>query len=267
MKHSKKIIVGSLVSAFAILTVGSFAFFSDLATSSVTGKGGSVNVSISDVVLTNSQNINPGDEDPSVEKTYVPQPGDPLYDANNPNAAVKVSTTPHTLSFDITNNGSKSIRTRQTFVLKVSKDGETLDPRVFSILNSEREELGSNAEIKSYILSDGSEVASVGENDSVAAIKYQIVSDIFDGVGENAETENVSTVKENNGTASQAYSYILSMRKNSKNIYQDANVNIDVIVEAMQFRNTTPEDWKVISTSTITGTTTNEAVSVVPGAE
>lgn len=267
MKNKKKIVVGSLVGALSLLTIGSFAFFSDLSTSSVTGKGGTVDVSISDVVLTNSQNINPGDEDPSVEKTYVPVPGDPLYNKEDPTAEVKVSTTPHDITFNITNNGSKSIRTRQTFVLKVTKDNKTLDPRVFSILNTDSQELGTNAEIKSYILADGSEVSSVNENDSVTAIKYQLVSDIFDGVGDSAETETVSTVKAVNGVASQNYNYILSMKKNSKNTYQDANVSVDVIVEAMQFRNTTPDDWKVVSTSTITGTTTNESVSVVPNAK
>ena len=267
MKKQKKIIFGSLLSAFAILTIGSFAFFSDFSNSSVTGKGGSVDVSIGDVVMTNSQNINPGDGDPETEKTYIPLPGDPLYDEDNPNTEVNVSTTPHNISFSVENKGSKSVRTRQTFLLKVNNGEDTLDPRVFSILNTDNEELGSNSEVKTYILSNGLETSSVNEDDDVVAIKYQVTSDIFDGVGENAEIEDLSTVKSFNDVSLRYYNYILSMKKDSKNVYQNATVNIDVIVEAIQFRNTTPDDWQVVSTSTITGTTTNETISAVPNAQ
>ena len=58
-------------------------------------------------------------------------------------------------------------------------------------------------------------------------------------------------------------SYVLAMAKGAKNEYQNAQVDIDVVVEAMQFRNTTGDDWHVISTSTVSGAT-SIPVAVVP---
>lgn len=269
MKNKKKIIAGAIAGAFAVLTVGSFALFSDFDNKSVNGVGGTVELSMSDVVLTNAQNINPGDEDPNAEKEYVPEPGDPLYNPDDPDSPVDIPTTPHEIQFTVSNDGTKSVRTRQTIVVKVSdEDREVLDPTVFSVVDEERvgELTGANV-TKTYVDADGNDYNE--PSDDTVAIKYVIISDVFDGLnqpgeyGDNAEVEDASTVKEENGAVSKDYTYVLAMAKGAKNEYQNAQVDIDVVVEAMQFRNTTGSDWQVISTSTVSGATAIP-VTVVP---
>ena len=271
MKNKKKIIAGAIAGALAVLTVGSFALFSDFDSKSVNGAGGTVNLSLSTVTLENAQNINPGDEDLDAPKEYVPEPGDPLYNPDDPDSPVDIPTTNHDLTFSVSNNGTKSVRTRQTILIKITKGDETLNPDAFYLADDSRAvEISDWDQVsKSYVDADGNEVSSPEEAE---AIKYVIISDVFDGLnnpgefGDNAEVEDAATVKEDNGEVTKQYTYALAMAKNSKNIYQDAIVDIDVVVEAMQFRNTTGDDWQVISTEHVSGST-GIAVDAVPEAD
>lgn len=57
------------------------------------------------------------------------------------------------------------------------------------------------------------------------------------------------------------YTYWLEMIKESPNIYQGATVHLDVEVQAMQFRNTTDEQWKTLHKQSYALTVENAATS------
>lgn len=215
MLNKKTKISFSIAALSALIIVGSsFALFSDRTELSTSGKVGTVSVNVSEVDMENASNINPGDND---------------------NVSNLEKTTPHDITFTVSNEGSKSIRTRHTFVYNLSSVGKTLDPSVISILDSNGNEL------------QGKELITDGNN-NITAIKYTILSDVLSGVGTGAEIETGS-----DSTAS--YTYKLKMSKNAKNEYQGADIKMDVFVDAMQYRNTDNNDWVNIAQDTITGTT------------
>ena len=336
MENKKLIIAGSTTAAAAILGLGAFALFSDNATGGTASKAGTVDVELGDVELENAGNINPGDNDETIPETYIPDPNDPLYkdeDGDGIGDPVVIPTTPHDLTFDVSNVGTKSIRTRQTLIVTCEQeiDGEKviLDPSYLSLLIERGVELGSidGLGTKTYILSDGSEVAEwpivdepvdepadeeevvpetpaedpvedpvedpAGEPEEdqvmpvleegedldeeagedldeeveelyVVAIKYQLTPDIFDGVGDAAEVEELSTVKAVDGVAAKTYTYMLKMDANTPNEYQGATINIDVVLEGMQYRNTGAADWEIMSTQSVSGVLTGINQATVP---
>lgn len=319
MEKKKLIIAGSTTAAVAILGLGAFALFSDNAVGGTASKAGTVDVELGDVELENAGNINPGDNDETIPETYIPDPNDPLYkdeDEDGIGDPVVIPTTSHDLTFDVSNVGTKSIRTRQTLIVTCEQeiDGEKviLDPSYLSLLIERGVELGSidGLGTKTYILSDGSEVAEwpiveepeeempevpadpetpvvpenpetpanpedvpmpaseEGEDEAeelyVVAIKYQLTPDIFDGVGDAAEVEELSTVKAVDGVAAKTYTYMLKMAANTPNEYQGATINIDVVLEGMQYRNTGAADWELMSTQSVSGVLTGINQATVP---
>ena len=328
MEKKNLIIAGSTTAAVAILGLGAFALFSDNAVGGTASKAGTVDVELGDVELENAGNINPGDNDETIPETYIPDPNDPLYkdeDEDGIGDPVVIPTTSHDLTFDVSNVGTKSIRTRQTLIVTCEQeiDGEKviLDPSYLSLLIERGVELGSidGLGTKTYILSDGSEVAEwpiveepeeempevpadpetpvdpenpetpvvpedpetpadpedvpmpaseEGEDKAeelyVVAIKYQLTPDIFDGVGDAAEVEELSTVKAVDGVAAKTYTYMLKMAANTPNEYQGATINIDVVLEGMQYRNTGAADWELMSTQSVSGVLTGINQATVP---
>ena len=331
MEKKKLIIAGSTTAAVAVLGLGAFALFSDNAVGGTASKAGTVDVELGDVELENAGNINPGDNDETIPETYIPDPNDPLYkdeDGDGIGDPVVIPTTPHDLTFDGSNVDTKSIRTRQTLIVTCEQeiDGEKviLDPSYLSLLIERGVELGSidGLGTKTYILSDGSEVAEwpivdepeedapvvdpetpetpevpedpetpvvpedtetpvvpedpenvpapaleEGEEPEelyVVAIKYQLTPDIFDGVGDAAEVEELSTVKAVDGVAAKTYTYMLKMAANTPNEYQGATINIDVVLEGMQYRNTGAADWELMSTQSVSGVLTGINQATVP---
>ena len=129
-----------------------------------------------------------------------------------------------------------------------------LEPTVFSILDMEDQEV-----VKKYYEVDG-EFLTQEEYDALeegfcTAIKYVIASDIFDGVGDNSEKEEVSTVTEEDGIAMTSYTYQLAMNHLAGDEYQGENVDINVSVFAIQYRNTDASEWYKISDTTLEGFT------------
>lgn len=263
MENKKiKLIAGSSIIAAAILGIGAFALFTDNDNEDIKAKAGTVGVDIANINLTNSGNINPGDNDESVPETYIPDPNDPLYkdeDKDGKGDPVSINTTPHDLTFNVSNTGNKSIRTRQTLIV-TCKDTEKniLDPSHLSLLIEKGVEIGNNKEIekKLYVLENGEEVSELKKDDKVTAIKYQIISDTFDGVGNAAELETDTTVKNEKNVAVKTYTYLLKMDTATPNKYQGAKINIDVVIEAIQYRNTAQSDWQIMSTQSISGVLT-----------
>lgn len=287
MSKKIKLIAGSSVAAAAVLGIGALALFTDNDTEGMNSKAGTVSVDLGDLGLENAGNINPGDNDEDIPDSYIPDPDDPLYDPENPDTPVPVVTTPHDLTFTVANNGTKSIRTRQTLIITckqlvevTSPESEepemeevTLDPSYLSLLIEEGTEIGSKEGLgkKVYVMSDESELtpeeyAALDEDSelTVVAIKYQLTPDIFDGVGESAEIEDVSTVKNEDDVAEKLYTYKLKMDKDTPNAYQGATVSIDVIIEAMQYRNTANSDWETMTTQTVSGVLTGITQDTVP---
>lgn len=263
MENKKiKLIAGSSIIAAAVLGIGAFALFTDNDNDNIKAKAGTVGVDLANINLTNSGNINPGDNDETVPSTYIPDPDDPLYkdeDKDGKGDPVPIVSTPHDLTFNVSNTGNKSIRTRQTIIVTCKDTKENvLDPSYLSLLVEKGVEIGSNKEIekKSYILDNGNEVTEIKKDDKITAIKYQIISDTFDGVGKAAELEEETTVKNEKDVAVTSYTYLLKMDSATPNQYQGAKINIDIVIEAIQYRNTANSDWQVMSTQSISGVLT-----------
>lgn len=143
MKRNKKIaaIVGSAATAVVVVGGGALALFTDSAFRNTGGFNGIVDIQVSNITLDEPDNINPGDNDHDESFVYVPQPGDPLYKEGD-TTPVDISTTPHDLTFTVTNNGNKSFRTRQTFLIYAYNDKVLSEDNInFVGENVNREEL------------------------------------------------------------------------------------------------------------------------------
>lgn len=279
MNRNKKIaaIVGVTSLATVAVIGGALALFTDSADKNVNGLAGTVDIVATDLTLSNPDNINPGDFDPEMPVKYTPTEGDPLYDPEDPTKEVVISTTPHNLTFSITNNGTKSIRTRHTLVLSV-KDTEDnyLDARVFQLYEDLDGALtdmpGADEELpgKIYIANDADSTEYTNESDIpedtlIKAIVYRFTPDIFDGVGTQAETETNSTVKGDGETpATKAYDYKLALNMDTPNSYQGSTLAIEATFEALQYRNTVQNDWTVVSKKTFTASVATSNMDVVP---
>ena len=277
MKTKQKIVTIAGVTGAAAVAVlgGAFALFTDSTEKATDGVAGTVDIKLDDFNLSNPDNINPGDYDPDMPVKYVPTVGDPLYDAANPNKEVTISTTPHDLTFTITNDGTKSIRTRHTLVLSVKDVNDNyLDARVFQLyedLDGTTADMPEKAEElpgKVYIAEDDTEYtdeAAIPEGTLIKAIRYRFTPDMFDGVGLQAELEDNSTVKgDGEVAATKNYDYKLAMDLETPNSYQGAALSIESTFEAMQYRNTTQDDWKVVSTETFAAQVATSTTEVSP---
>ncbi len=227
------------VGAVALLG-GTFAFFSNHEELVSSGVGGTVGVETSDVTFGNSNNINPGDNDP-----YLP---------TNPS---RPNDTDHDIEFSVENTGSKSIRTKHE--ISVSMENENLDPSIFMICDKDGKEVG-----KKYFKLNGKYVLAnelnrdelhKEGNHGITEVRYVIASDIFDGVGTGAEKEEQSTVKEENGKASRSYSYQLAMSNEATDEYQGAKMVLKVETFAIQHRNTDASNWYKVSSEIVEGKT------------
>lgn len=234
----KKVSALALGVSGIVIAGASLALFTDRASLNTKGTAGTLGLDVKELNMTNKDNINPGDNDPEALKNTQ-------------------STTPHEITFSVTNTGNKSIRTRHTFVLNVKDTkGVNLDPSVIEILNNEDKKVELTG--KKYIDSKGVETDT--KSNDVVAIKYVILSDTLNGIGAGDAVEKEEGGKE----GQQNYKYHLKMSKNAENEYQGATVNMDVVIEAMQYRNTTDDDWKEIKKETIQGTSTGQTVNAVP---
>lgn len=248
LKHKSKnkllLAVGASLAAVSVLVAGTFALFTARTESNMTAVAGNVNVSITSMDMTNKNNINPGDNDPDISPNAVPG-------------------TEHSFSYTVSNDGNKSIRTRQTIIL-TANDG-ALDARYLKLFSGE-----SELATRTYVLTDGSEKATYVASDNVKAVKYTFIGDVFDGKGKDiasggdAEKETLSTaIKEDeNGDVTQTYHYDFALLGSATNEYQNAEFKIDVIVEAMQYRNTETTDWE--NAAVARKTFSNVSMNVTP---
>lgn len=277
--NKKKAIATSLiaVASLGLITAGTLALFTDYADADDEGIAGILDINIHDFKMTNKDNINPGDNDPLAPTTYVPLSGDPLYDPANPTAEVPVSTTDHVITYSISNDGNQSARVRRSFYISCkTPSGEVLDPSNFYLFNGAH---GEGELADKYLIDSENNQYLVGPADPVAhpaqtvpadakiiAVKYVENLDIYDGIGKGAQKEKEATVTEKDGKVSKDFLYHFGMAQSSPNIYQGVNVEIEIIVEGLQFRNTTDAKWEVTSTHIVNATTSGINVPIVPSA-
>lgn len=285
--NKKKAVAISLISVASIglITAGTLALFTDYADADDEGIAGILDINIHNFAMSNKDNINPGDNDPTAPRTYIPLSGDPLYDPANPTAEVSVPTTDHLITYSISNDGNQSARVRRSFYISCkTPSGEVLDPSVFYMFSGEH---GTNELADKYLIAmvkneDGTETEkeylvlpadpaahkpeTVPDGAKIVAVKYIENADIYDGIGKGAQKENESTVKEADGKVSKDFLYHFGMAQNSSNDYQGINVEIEIIVEGLQFRNTTDAKWAETSRHVINATTSGLNINIVPSA-
>lgn len=249
-------IAGALAVAAGLLIGGTLAVFTARVDSDFEATVGTVRIELDNLNMTYPNNINPGDNDPA-----------------NPELAVEG--TEHVFSYDVYNTGTKSVRTRHTIMLTVDKAGdseELLDARYLALYIDNKEIAD-----KYYVMEDGSVRTSLAKDDVnfVSAVKYVFLSDIFDGKGVdiekggNAEKEAIANVVKQNasGNVVKSYDYDFSLLREADNKYQGCDVNIEVMVEALQYRNTAVSDWDLASIVVRQYTSADVTVNVVPAVD
>lgn len=233
MNNNKKLAIAG-VSALGIAAVGfgAFAFFSDSSEQNTEGTVGTVDVeSVTNLDLSGKENINPGDEDP--ENPYDPEdPG---------------KTTPHKLSFSISNAGTKSIRTRNIIDITItSTEGANLDPSAFALY----EKGADNVNVDLGDLTDLEVSKEIITVDGKQVLRYIIMGASLNGEAGKLEDKDIlagdvvrPSVSVNESVSSVDYAYYLGMSPDALDVYQGAKVKIDLTVQAMQYRNTNNSNW------------------------
>lgn len=251
MNNKKKIAVTAGTISALVLIGGAFAFFSSEDEGATGGTAGTVSVDLSGLDMVQKNNINPGDNDPGNTPDSEEFPRRP---GSN-----------HDLSFNVENTGNKSIRTKHE--ITITLEDPALDASVFALYNcieGEDGEISRDVEARKKYYEVNGEFITEEEYDALegekfcSAIKYVIAGDVFDGVGLNNETEELSTVKlDDDGKAIQSYMYSFAMSRDADDAYQGAHVNINVTVFAAQFRNTTAANWYVVGSQDLTSVAGN----------
>lgn len=224
----KKLVVPAVLFASALGVGTVFAVFSGGDKSDFVAEFGTVELGIENIGLTNADKIAPGNGD-----------------KDNPDKSI--GNMDHKFEFTIDNKGNKSVRTRYTIVLSANNNGKVLDASQM-LLSKNGEEISD----KEYLDIRGKSVSA--NSGDVAAVKYTVEGDIFDGFGKDimdggdAEKENVSgSVEEDkNGDVKKTYNFDFALLRTAKNEYQNADIHIDVVAEAMQYRNTKDSDFSDI---------------------
>lgn len=286
LSAKRKSIVVAITLSLVLLISGALALFTSRSSSDFEAKAGTVALEVAGLNLTNSTNVNPGDNDPAnSDETFT-------------------EGTPHEFSFSVYGKGNKSSRTRHTILISVDKKGEStdsLDASVFKLfVKGTQDELFKDEVIdeeteivlsgRYYILSDDTEIKDLSELDElrqkdetlfVKAIKYTWMGNVYDGLGTDikkggdAEKEDSNAIEsitpdvkliqeDENGNITESFIYDFGMMRNASNKYQGCDINIDVISESMQYRNTKDEDWKLASQVDNSYSTASAHLTTVP---
>ena len=212
---------GISLAAISVVAGGAFAFFTDEAEGATTGKAGNVEITMSEVALSNPDNINPGDGDETLPEGA--RPG-----------------TEHLLTFGVDNAGNKSIMTRNVVTLSL-EDGK--DISVFSLRTADGELT------EKFLSADGTDFVPAAQFESEyyapVAVRYVTTQVALNGVGENAEVEDGVEATDVD------YTYELKLAKEAEDEYELSNLKVDVEVQAMQYRNTTDGEWETLFAETL----------------
>ena len=226
------IIAGAAVAALAVTAAGVLATFTDNAVVTQTAQAGSVDISVSELKLTNANNINPGDHD-----IYMPD------DPNDPRNAG----TEHDITFTVTNLGTKSIKTRH--VIRIALENENLDPSVFMINENGAEIENSIRYIETANGLVPSNEFNAATHGKATAVVYYIIENVLDGAGTPLSADGMSGIAEVENaeqTTSIPYKYNFGMDHKATMEYEKCKINISLEIQAMQYRNTTGSDWATL---------------------
>lgn len=217
-----KVMAGALALA---LTGGAFAYFSDYATTSATGKAGTLGIGLTSTYSEAAMGLlDPGDTVP--------------------------------FEFSIVNTGNKLMQIRETVSIKATKDGKALN--------------FSAPEAHEFLLvdADGNEVAVNKRTVNGNEVKYVIESgQILDGntsidPRETAANRNVEDKGVLNSDRT-VRPYTLKFRNGADNEWQDADVEVEYLVEGRQYLNN-DSTWEALQTEKVK--LNGKEVNVVPKA-
>lgn len=211
-KNKKRALaMGALAGLMAIS--GTFAFFTDRMESSASATAGTVDLAL-DANWSDVANFNPGDM------------------AN--------------LGYTITNEGNKSVDVRERIVLKSDVAMDTATQAEFEIYRAadvEQDAAGA------CVPKAGAEPITTGEDRVVSAdgtsITYELDQYTLNGVGTSAEEEDGISATSNESE------YVLVFKGAADNDFQGANVNVKLVAEAKQHRNTDDNTWASVATEQI----------------
>ena len=245
MKNKKIMSILSTSLAFVIIFIGVFAFFSDNSILNDSAKVGTFDIEAIGGIShsRNLDNINPGDNDPSVPEDY-------RYGSD------------HEFSFTLNNLGSKSAITRAVIsVYGTGLNGDALtEEELTQIILSERNEQKNTASD-----TDNDKYTEISNNTILTKTKFEENKLIYI-VGNNNNwtldgTEENEIIAE--GT-SLAKTFDIGLKQEVGNPdgttikygnLEGATIHIDIQIQAMQYRNTGDELWEIIFEDSTTSTT------------
>lgn len=212
-KNKKKALAAGALAVSCALA-GTVAYFTDRVETSATAKAGTVDLAL-DANWTDVANFNPGDK--------------------------------ADLDYQISNDGNKSVDVRERLVVTSSVALDTAAQAEFEIykaIDVEQDAAGAyvpKADAKP--VTDGAKRIVAGDSRSIT---YVLPEYTLNGSGANAETE--SGVTDTNHSAD----YVLVFKGASSNAFQDADVEVSLLAEAKQHRNTNSDTWATVSSESVT---------------
>ena len=248
MKNKNKQILGlTLAAAVFIGILGSaYALFTSRDNTDVKVKAGNLDVeTVVDPIngFTNKDSVLPGNNDPSLKEHGQK----------------------HEINFKVKNMGNTAIRTRQTIVVDLTNEkDEVINPQHVRLF--EDESLKAELEGKSFLVDkdwvDALEITQE-DLDKATAVSYRFVADSFDGL-DNPSQVREGLVSQLEDEVSKKYSYSFGLMKEAGNEYQNANINVEIITEAVQYDNTDSGVFSDASSVDYTTTQSIADIKVVP---
>ena len=212
-KNKKKALAAGALAGFCALA-GTFAYFTDRIETSATAKAGTVDLAL-DANWANVANFNPGDK--------------------------------ADLAYTISNDGNKSVDVRERLVVTSSVALDTAAQAEFEIYKAadvEQDAAGAyvpKADAKP--VTQGAERIVAGDSKSITYVLPQYT---LNGTGTAAETESGVNATEHEAP------YVLVFKGASSNAFQDADVEVTLLAEAKQHRNTDADTWATVSSESVT---------------
>lgn len=244
MKKNKKLLsILSIVCAFIIIFSGVFAFFSDSTLLNESTKVGKVDINVEGGLYHSDSlnNLNPGDND--IDVPTDSHPG-----------------TDHELSFKIDNLGNKSIIYRTIIEVSGTKNDSTVltEVELMNVILSEKKNVIELTTSNNISSSDTDKYETVCPLEPQGYTNEKLVyiiggstendmTYVLNGIGDNAETENGITAT----NTIQTFDIGLDKDVTEEDL-QGATLTFNVIVQAMQYRNTGDEEWNNIFEKTYT---------------
>ena len=211
-KNKKRALaMGALAGAAAI--TGTLAFFTDRLETNMEATAGTVDLAL-DANWSDVANFNPGDK--------------------------------ADIGYTISNEGNKSVDVRERIVVNsdVAMDASTqAEFEIYKAADVEQDAAGA------YVPKSGAEPIATGADrivsDDNKNITYELNQYTLNGVGTAAEEEAGIDTNVNESD------YVLVFKGGSDNDFQGAHVDVELVAEAKQHRNTNDDTWAAVATEQI----------------